>query len=1268
MTRPPVRPADAESSEAASRPLGSRCGLAAGGRPGAPLTRGPALAAALALLVGLVAGSARAEMPFPACEPPGCTDPRDFASFLFLPRGVLPDDFFFFPDAPELGSGWKYAASLEADGTPGPGLNVTAAWQVSTGRPDVMVAVLDSGIRWREAELVRKVALHTGELPPPCPGGLAGGFDCDANGVVEARDFADAPCANGPVVDANATGRIDAQDVIAACSDGVDDDGNGYVDDIAGWDFLDDDNDPFDDTDFGHGTGEGEDMVAEADNGGGFPGVAPSAMFVPVRVADSFIGVDADFVRGVVYAVERGVDVISEALGTLGGSRLTQAAIDLAWLRGIPVVASAADEQSRHHNWPAVADHVIWVNSIRNGDGDVVADRRDFRILNGCTNHGGKAWVAISSTGCSSEATGRAAGIAALLLSHGRNLLDQGDLEPYPGTDRPYSAEEVRQIFRAAARDVDRSGDPPLAPGPVGGLLQLALSGPTPETAFRAATRFPAGPGWDQYTGYGRPDVLRMLEIATDAIPPEADLASRDLAWFDIVDPRRRRVVPVQGHAAAVRTPGAWRWSLEVGCGVEPASFEGLGSGERSARRRVPVAALWHPADTAARCGFDQGAPIEDPLAHSVTLRLRVVDAEGRLGEDRRTVAIHSDPTQRFVRDLGAAGESSPTLADVDRDGVLDIVYAAADGLVHVLDGRRGREVWGFPARTDPMVPRERIRAVATWREGRVPVPREPLLAAPAVDDLDGDGRVEIVVASTEGRVYVFDDHGRLRPGFPVSSDPRLSTRERTDAINDVDPGFVASPVLVDLDAPAAASTAPRRPRQGRFGRVRFTHGGAGDLEILAAGLDGHVYAWRADGTPVAGFPARLGDRERLAEDPDTGRWAPRDGGVRDRLAKILSSPAVGDLDGDGAPEIVVATNEEYRDGAGLFSTEGSGLLELLVGAGGDLGGFSVETAGRLYALDAEGRILPDWPVPTPLLAPGLLPTVATGTPGSPALARLEADGDLVAAVSAAVGPAMLFRGDGSLFLGEGGAGAPRALALDFPAPGFPAIPAAADLNDPATFSFDAPFFPALGSGAFGDLTGDGLPEYAAPTGGVRKLLDAATPGRQAFGDHQIAAWNPRDGSLLPQFPRRMDDMQFLTPPALADVDGDGRADVVQGSGVYLLRAYTEEGRTPAGWPKFTHGWLVGTPAVGDVDGDDRVEVVAVTREGRLFAWDTPAAARAEALPWPSFGRDRRNTRNLDSEVSPLAPERSFFERLLWILEAFFLFFFQLLEAHGAGR
>ena len=84
-----------------------------------------------------------------------------------------------------------------------------------------------------------------------------------------------------------------------------------------------------------------------------------------------------------------------------------------------------------------------------------------------------------------------------------------------------------------------------------------------------------------------------------------------------------------------------------------------------------------------------------------------------------------------------------------------------------------------------------------------------------------------------------------------------------------------------------------------------------------------------------------------------------------------------------------------------------------------------------------------------------------------------------------------------------------------------------------------------------------------------------------------------------------MDDMSFLTGPALADVDGDGKADVVMGSGGYMVRAFRSDGSQPTGWPKFTYGWVLASPVAGDVDGDGKIEVVAATREGYLYVWDT---------------------------------------------------------------
>ena len=95
------------------------------------------------------------------------------------------------------------------------------------------------------------------------------------------------------------------QDLLIAFSDGADDDGNGFADDIAGWDFLDNDNDPFDDVQYGHGTGEARDSTAEASNGGD-AGSCPNCVVVPLRVGDSFVADVNRFAQATLYAVDNG--------------------------------------------------------------------------------------------------------------------------------------------------------------------------------------------------------------------------------------------------------------------------------------------------------------------------------------------------------------------------------------------------------------------------------------------------------------------------------------------------------------------------------------------------------------------------------------------------------------------------------------------------------------------------------------------------------------------------------------------------------------------------------------------------------------------------------------------------------------------------------------------------------------------------------------------------------------------------------------------------
>src|SRR5437016_1096639 len=168
-----------------------------------------------------------------------------------LPKGFDCKNSFKLTDyAPQPGD-QDYDPTVENNpqelfGVKGPGTN--HAWELTTGRPDTLITVMDSGIEWNTPELANKVHLNLGELPVPCTsptctttrGSTLQDYDVNHDGVFNVQDYAHDP----RVTDANHNGILDPEDLILAFSDGNDDDHNGYVDDVAGWDFYQADNDP----------------------------------------------------------------------------------------------------------------------------------------------------------------------------------------------------------------------------------------------------------------------------------------------------------------------------------------------------------------------------------------------------------------------------------------------------------------------------------------------------------------------------------------------------------------------------------------------------------------------------------------------------------------------------------------------------------------------------------------------------------------------------------------------------------------------------------------------------------------------------------------------------------------------------------------------------------------------------------------------------------------------------------------------------------------
>ncbi len=129
---------------------------------------------------------------------------------------------------------------------------------------------------------------------------------------------------------------------------GKDDDGNGYVDDVRGWDFINNDNDPNDDN--SHGTHVAGIAAAEGSNGTGITGVAYNASIMPIKVLQSSgIGNSSDLAQAINYAANKGASVINMSLGSYGESMTVKTALENAYAgtadeNGSMLVAAAGND------------------------------------------------------------------------------------------------------------------------------------------------------------------------------------------------------------------------------------------------------------------------------------------------------------------------------------------------------------------------------------------------------------------------------------------------------------------------------------------------------------------------------------------------------------------------------------------------------------------------------------------------------------------------------------------------------------------------------------------------------------------------------------------------------------------------------------------------------------------------------------------------------------------------------------------------------------
>ncbi|MFB2974712.1 S8 family peptidase [Microseira sp. BLCC-F43] len=207
----------------------------------------------------------------------------------------------------------------------------------------------------------------------------------------------------------------------------LDDDGNGFVDDVRGWDFVNDDSAPMDEQ--GHGTHVAG-IIAAENNGFGTTGVAFNAKIMPVRVLGESGGSQSDIAAGIRYAVDNGADVINLSLGGDFTSAQEANAIRYAAEKGVVVVMAAGNESKSQPVYPArySTNYGIAVGAVnRNNQMPGFCNKAgttelDYVVAPGVNIY--STWTGNNyefATG-TSMASPYVAGVAALILSANPNL------------------------------------------------------------------------------------------------------------------------------------------------------------------------------------------------------------------------------------------------------------------------------------------------------------------------------------------------------------------------------------------------------------------------------------------------------------------------------------------------------------------------------------------------------------------------------------------------------------------------------------------------------------------------------------------------------------------------------------------------------------------------------------------------------------------------------------------------------------------------------
>jgi subtilisin family serine protease len=808
------------------------------------------------------------------------------------PIGIHPIDYD--PDDPQIGQQWAIN-KIEARG----------GWDVSQGDSNVVVGIADTGVDWDHPDLADDIWLNTAEV----------------NGMT-----------------------------------GFDDDGNGYIDDYRGWDWvhgvngapgeddMDPDNNPMDFD--GHGTHCSGVSAAVTDNGVGIAGVSFNCRVMPLRVGwqdpsgQGFIRMDFA-AQAFYYATNNGARSINCSWGSSNSGGLGSATT-YATNNGVIVVSSAGNSNNQNPSYLGGRPDVVAVAST---------DQNDFK--SSFSNYG--TWVDISAPGTAIYST---------YFDDAYSILD--------GTS--------------------------MAAPHVVGLAALIWASEPGLTDLEVITRILStadnidslNPNYSGLLGAGR-------------INAYAALAS---IHYPNIIPRSQTINITTGDGDGILNPGE-TFELVV-------TLENLWADAQNVNVTLYGNDDFIMVDSTASFGNIPGGQTNsnssDPFVITVnslsipgTKTINMNIAADGYEADRELSIFVSLYQANFPISIPDNIESSPVIVDFDGDGQNEIVFGASDNNVYCVE-QDGQDSPGWPQPVNGDV----IGAVAlgdidinnhlnvvavtkngsffAWNPDGSLMPNFPVdkggvfYSGVMLADIDGDYDLEIIAGSfSDNNIYVLNHDGTDYPGWPITGSGK----------------WYGSPASGDIDDDGIA-------------------------EIVYAGFDSTLHVFNSDGSYVSGFPVQLdhviwGSAAVGNITPDQYTEIAvvtsssnlyvvnHDGSIATGFpvassGVVRSSPSLADLDENGTLEIIFGSNDGNlyafdHSGATLpgypFYIDGSIMAQIVVG---DINGDSsaniiaVTTAGDIHCFYGPGNYVPNFPIS---------PEISAQITATPALGKLDNDLDL---------------------------------------------------------------------------------------------------------------------------------------------------------------------------------------------------------------------------------------------------------------------------------